>query len=608
MTRTRRLPALGLVLLVGCAPAEPPPFAEVLEVSGTPYEQGLAHGERFASKIRSLRTRLLTTSLLPMLGRERPGIAEVLVEYQDPAYDEGFGEALLSESAASLEPFIPEPYLEEMHGIADGAGLPYEDILVLNTFFDTTLGVLAIKNYLNGLAAPTLVSFGIEGGLAADGTDNDGDGDTDEAGEGVVDPYEASGHALLTRVPTTARLRFVLEDPDGVDPATLRVDVDGRVYTPEDAALSTTVEGERLTAVLAPEGGLPPARAVTILLQAGDAALVTDPPPAHAHFMREQWIVVGTEGLEAWPREVENRARLDDRFPPPSIAFAASGAATPDGAPVVGQHFALLDAGVLHEHALLLVHRPDTGLDHVTLGWTGLVWGTSGMNEDGLVWLANISDSLDNPFVDRVRKELIAARLLLEGTPIGFMGREVLSGCATVDEAEARLGELKATGGWNVLLADAEGRKEAVEMDSDILGSPDHGRRVYDPATLDEWDRPVASTSPDDLRIASHFAENRDDIDTSVLGLHIGPQRTWSRSWHRSLRSFYLLGDALEAAHGELDATRAVGILRTPELVDRRDSMNAVVFEPARRRVHWAMGEVPATDADFVPFDLEVRP
>ena len=41
-----------------------------------------------------------------------------------------------------------------------------------------------------------------------------------------------------------------------------------------------------------------------------------------------------------------------------------------------------------------------------------------------------------------------------------------------------------------------------------------------------------------------------------------------------------------------------------PALVDRQDSMNACIFEPAAGKLHWAMGGAPATDQPFVEFDL----
>jgi hypothetical protein len=70
------------------------------------------------------------------------------------------------------------------------------------------------------------------------------------------------------------------------------------------------------------------------------------------------------------------------------------------------------------------------------------------------------------------------------------------------------------------------------------------------------------------------------------------------------LRSFYLLGDAIEAQYGQIDVAAAKEMLSLQPLVDDRDSMNAVIYEPQRGVLHFAMGQVPATAGPFVEFDF----
>ena len=70
------------------------------------------------------------------------------------------------------------------------------------------------------------------------------------------------------------------------------------------------------------------------------------------------------------------------------------------------------------------------------------------------------------------------------------------------------------------------------------------------------------------------------------------------------MRTSLILGERIEARYGKIDLAAAVEILRTPELVDDRDSMNAVIFEPELLMMHVAMGQVPATDGDFLSFHL----
>jgi predicted choloylglycine hydrolase len=57
-------------------------------------------------------------------------------EYYEAMVKRIVGEAELREWAKATEPFVPEPYLEEMRGLAEGAGLPYEEILLVNTMVD----------------------------------------------------------------------------------------------------------------------------------------------------------------------------------------------------------------------------------------------------------------------------------------------------------------------------------------------------------------------------------------------------------------------------------------------------------------------------------------
>ena len=175
------------------------------------------------------------------------------------------------------------------------------------------------------------------------------------------------------------------------------------------------------------------------------------------------------------------------------------------------------------------------------------------------------------------------------------------------------------TSGWNFLLADPAGTIGGVEVDGNFLNSPDGGYYFVTPdasvpANLDRWGRPVASVGPDDLRMASHNVRNTEDIDKRInLIFHVRPQRYWSSFYYRSLRAFSILGERIAERYGTLDAGGAIDILRDPNLVDHRDSMNAAVYLPASLRFYYAMGREPATDGRFRHFDLgkalgEARP
>jgi hypothetical protein len=618
--RLVRLAALAIAVTAtaACHEARQPEHMRVIELRGDPYERGFQHGAAFGSEIRSLYTQMLATSLLPYLNREQPDIVEVLPRYAGPEYADGrFSYQLMVDSGEAMLEHMPPEYVEELQGIADGAGLPFDQVLVHNTYVDTMLALRAITFFIRGLQGPALVEVSLD--LDADGSDNDGDGEVDEEGEGVIAPWDPSPHASLVEVPTDTAVRLVLEDIDGlaalageestggegIDPDSVRIQVDTEVFTAVDPEVDTrsitSAEGrEQLEVTFTPADGFAPASVVSISIQASDLAWVTDPPPAHARNMRFERVVLTTEGTGAAPEDVDNRGERDGITQPPSHALAVRGTATPDGLPRIGYHFSMLDANTAHRHAAVFLHIPDDGEPFVVLGWTGILWGFTGMNSRGLAYGVTTSDTLDNGMVIDVLVNMASledARLVVQGVPMGVLGREVLSRCATVDEAADLLEASVRTFGWDVVLGDAEGGILVAEMDSDILGTGTGFHRI---TVDDEGPAGRSSVRADDLRTASHFMANVDDFDVPPMQ----PQRFWSSFYFRSLRAFYVLGERIDERYGDLDTTAIVEVLRDPDLVDPRDSMVAVVYEPAVPALHVSMGVMPATDGEFRTFDL----
>lgn len=596
--------------LLSCTAAQPPPNFEILELKGTAYERGFQHGRHFAKKIRSLYTRMLETSLMPYMDRERAAFASVLLTYLDCRYDRDFTKQILTEAGENLKSYIPQEYLDEMRGIADGAQVNPDVVLILNTFLDTLAALRAMTFFIRAQQSPRVKAvtfFGADG----DGADNDGDGSIDEVNEGLQTPFHPGPHASLVEMPLDGAVQILLEDPNGVNPDLIRVQLESGVHTNSDVAVSTAVQGtngEGLLVSFQPPGGFEPAHKYGLIISAGDAAWVIEPPPAHANMMRDVRITFTTKGYGKAPHEVENRGYDDGRSMPPSINFAVRNTATTGGSLLMGYHFSLLDINTAHKHAALFIHRPTNGKPHVVLGWTGVIFGFAGMNSDGLTYAVNLSDTLDNPFTKEFKDKLIAAKLLMSGMPIGIMGREIMAHRSSVGEAITWLKNQQPTFGWNLLLADKHRNMAAVEMDSNILADKGpytvYSSDANDPENLDGWGRLLASTGPDDLRMASHFQKNWYDIDFEMQGFLIQPQRYWSSFYFRSLRSFYILGEEISARKGSIDVEGVKAILNTKELVDPRDSMNAAVFEPERGVVHFSLGNLPATAGPYIEFDL----
>ena len=654
--------SLSSPLLGGCGyeeRVEQPPYVKVVQLSGTPYEMGVQHGAYFSSEIRSFYTQLLTTGLLPWLNRERPDIASVLQEYAKPLYDNGqFSYQLLLQSGQNLLQEMPKEYQDELQGVADGSGFPFEQVLVLNTLLDSMLNMRAITYLIRLIQAPQLLGVEflvpaesapgkassenpaargpVPGDAAAEGPapgEAAADGlvpneqTPDELKVATIWPYNPSPYASAVEIPVNATIRFTLEDTDGVDPQSIRMQLNRRIILADDPSIRTRIagkNGKRLVVDFTPPGGFAPASVVSVQMQAGDLTWVTEPPPGHARIMRDERIIFTTAGYGKKKWEVENRGEEDDRFQPPPLGFALRDSATTTGQTIAAHHFALLDSGTSHKHNAVTIRRPKEGKPHVMIGWAGIIYGFSGMNSDGLVFMAHLSDSLNNSMAGKALEALkegrfAEAKLLASGTLIGLEGRTILSGKSNVREALEFIEGQPQNFGWNLLLAEGEladrGQERAlaaVEVDADIMKDADGGFFPYapdpacsSPANCDPWGRPWASVGPDDLRIAAHSRRNTEDINIDLFGYpFIEPQRFWSTYYYRSNRGFYLLGDQLKAAYGKLDVPRVMSIMRIPDFVDRRDSMNAVIYEPEQMRLHYAAGQVPATDGPFVTLDL----
>lgn len=600
----RVLALVAAVLLAACAPQQPPATRETITLSGAPYDRGLAHGTQLRSKIRSFYTTLLTNSLFPYLSREQPAISSLLTEYTKDRYQNGqFAYELLLDSAKSVERTLNRATREELQGIADGSGLTYEQVLVLNTFVDSVLAVRGVALAIHQGAAPVVESLELVG-ANGDGVDNDGDGAIDEADEGVFSPWVPELNAQAVELPTGVTLRAVLSDPDGVDPATVRVTFGTELFTFGSPQLvMNALDAQRLEIVATPSQPLETGAVVTVVVSAGDKKILDDPPPSHASFMRDEEIVFTTKGAGLAREDVRRPRLIDGRTRPPTFALGVRGSATAGGKAYLAQHFALLDANTSHKHTVAIRHEPENGPAYVTIGWAGVVYGLAGVNELGVGYVCNPADTLDNSVVGSVLDnvaDLSQAKLLASGTPIGFVGRKVLEQATDAASARGVLAAAKHVYGWACLVGDASGGLEAVEVDSDVFSSGAGGVYPYAPEDRDATGRPYASVGADDLVAGSSYAKNVDDAPVlNIAGTRMVPQRRWSSFYFRSRRVMDGVGRMLKAGYGALDADALEHVLADPEVVDRSDSMNAVVLDLGAKAVHAAMGEEPATDAPF---------
>ncbi len=618
---TRLLITVALLALLiatpGCVDEPIPVYRETIHLRGAPYDRGLDHGKRLRPRIRAFYTQLLATALLPNLNREQPSIGGFLKGYAVAPYTNGqFSYRVLLEMAQAVETQLPDRYKDEMRGIADGSGMTYEQILILNTFPDTVLAVRAIAATLRFSRGPRIGRWQV---LGVKNT----------KGEQVKEKaYVPSFTAQAVEIPTDAKIRLVLTDPEGVDPKTVRVQLDTHVYEPGDPAVSTraldTDPGElkELEVILTPDKPMPAAAVQALILQVADVTIADNPLPAHPRFGREETLTFTTAGYGKALEDVPNTGVDDGRTRPPPVAFAVKGPATTNGEPLLAQHFALLDAGAAHQATTLFVHHAEPGsgtADHAYVSWAGMTWGFSGMNRHGVAWACNFSDTLDNAILKDLIPQLndiSKAKLTTTGWPIGMAMREVSRDAGDSDAATAKLRTMQHVMGWNCTIVDKGGKLRIAEVDANAKGLG--VALLADAVTVVQW-RGDAANSPSsntehDLRAAVHFVANFDDVDPLITALadgllgqqgvpvQIANQRVVSSYFFKSLLAFHSLGAVLAERFGTFDVKSAQALLSDRRFVDKSDSMNAVVFEPSAGRIHHAMGAVPATDAVWKTF------
>lgn len=590
-----------VALFAAChGPIEAPATREHVVLKGNAYERGLQHGEQLGSKVKSFHATLLTNTLLPYLNREQRDIAEFLPEYRKEKYQNGnFSRTLLLENAKELERSMSRGLRDELQGIADGSGLPYDDVLVLNTFVDTVLSVRAIAYALKLSQAPRILRLEVIG-AETDGADNDEDGTVDEVGEGVLDPYEPKPFASFSGLSSNTKVKLRMMDLDGVDPATVRAQVGTKILTVVDGINVTVVDTQKVDVQLTLPQTEERDGAVIMSISAGDLAIVEEPPPARAHFMREERIAFALRSGGRRTFDIVNAGEQDGRSQPTSISFAVRGSATEAGDVLLGQNFGLLDANTAHKHAAVIEHRPtEGGMPHLTVGWAGVTWGFAGVNDEGLAVACNPSDTLDNAVLERFIEQigdLDNAKLLTRGRAMGFNLRRALQNSDTAQKAEDELRSQSHPFGWSCLFTDDAKTLRAVELDADFSND---GIFSFGPE-LELNGLKVASNTPDDLRLGAHFTANVEDMFTlAVAGNRVTPQRFWSSYYFRSVQATAAVGTLMKEK-GPLSVSEAKELLADPRVEDARDSMYSVVIEPGARKLHVAQGQVPATSAGFV--------
>lgn len=122
----------------------------VLHLRGSPYEMGYQHGVLLKEQVQENGQKYLYDTIIGKWG---------------------FSYDYLFSCSNTMKPYIPQEYKDEMQGLADGADVPYTDILILHTHLDAIRygGSLGLESASEAMPQLLCSNFVVVGAATADG-------------------------------------------------------------------------------------------------------------------------------------------------------------------------------------------------------------------------------------------------------------------------------------------------------------------------------------------------------------------------------------------------------------------------------------------------------
>jgi predicted choloylglycine hydrolase len=226
------------------------------------------------------------------------------------------------------------------------------------------------------------------------------------------------------------------------------------------------------------------------------------------------------------------------------------------GGVLFGRNLDYPSLGYAHEYSLITVYRPTGKHAFVSIGFPGLVGCLSGMNDAGLclgvLEIYAVKDGVE--------------KFDAAGTPYALCYRRLLEECTTIAEAEKLLRSMKRTTTTCLAISDKKGSAVfEITPKELVVRRPNEGICVctnhfctqeLKPAELD-----TRFTTQERFRILEKAAEvEKIDIEALHKGLHAVSKKT--------------------------------------------STMHTMVFEPAKLRLHIAIGQVPASEGELKVLEL----
>jgi len=231
-------------------------------------------------------------------------------------------------------------------------------------------------------------------------------------------------------------------------------------------------------------------------------------------------------------------------------AYMIDGSRSATGGPLFGRNFDFPPLGDLDQYSLVMVYRPEGKRPFVSVGFPSLGGVVSGMNDRGLaVATLDVYSSNDgSPFID------------LSGTPLTICFRRLLEECTNVEEAAWLMQTMKPTTWMNLAVCDRKGSAVfEITPKNVVIRKSDNGRL----ACTNHFRSDKLARSKFCLRYATLARKNGDGkLSVADVGkvMHKVNQGNWT--------------------------------------------MQTMVFEPARLRLHLSIGSGPTSARPLKTLDV----
>ncbi len=255
-------------------------------------------------------------------------------------------------------------------------------------------------------------------------------------------------------------------------------------------------------------------------------------------------------------------------------SFVAGGAATASGAQIVGRNCDFEAGPVFDDRKVVFFIVPQSGQRYVHVAWAGMAGVVTGVNESGLVVLLHAARTT-------------SSRWPRVGAPIPLILRDALREDSTIEDVAARLEQSPQHAAAIVVVAETRtGRSAVIETDDQ---------------------QTVVTMSDTDVLVAANHLRSAvwDGDEVAEAARRVGSSSL------RQARMSELLDESL----GEIDATRAVAVLRDDGGLGGLDighgnrtaiaamiTAHAVVIDASPRELH--VGRAPRALGRFVSYDL----